>query len=111
MGLVIGLYLLFQHLTLLAFVMLLASQGFSLLLVLLGMDLRLLCQRCTVTPRLNLPGHSSNKQQQRYQQAGLQALQHSTSRALAQSFRRSSRPLSPPLIWRVMRLNSPRSAS
>lgn len=111
MGLVIGLYLLLQHLALLAFVTLLTSQGLSLLLALLGMRLRLLRQRCTVAPCLNLPGQPGYQQQQRYQQAGLQAPQHSTSRARAQSFKRSSRPLSPPLIWRVMRLNSPRSAS
>lgn len=111
MGLVSGLYLLLQHPALLTFVTLQARQGLSLLLALLGMGLRLLRQHSAVTPGLKLPGQSCNQQQQRYQHSGLQALQHSTSRARAQSFRRSSRPLSPPLMWRVIRLNSPRSAN
>lgn len=95
MGLIVGLDLLLQHLTLLTLAKLLTRQVFNLLLTLQSMSLRLLRQLLAVTPCLHLPDQRADQQ---HQQQRWQAPQHSTSRARAQSFRRSSRPLSPPLM-------------
>lgn len=58
-------------------------------------------------PALDLPGHCRAQQHQHPAEPKPQAVQHNTSRALPQSSRRSDRPFNPPLICRVIRLNSP----
>ncbi len=64
----------------------------------IGLGLRLLRQLPPTAPTLHLPGQRHARHQQKYPKPLLQPAQHNTSRARAQSTRRSSSPLSPPLI-------------
>lgn len=82
---------LFERLALLTFGKQLASLGSR-------PSLRQLRQNSPVTPALNLPGQRDGHHQQEPTKAKLQSAQHNTSRARAQSLRRSSSPLSPPLM-------------
>lgn len=80
----------------------------------LGLVKALLCQflllqglLAPMTPGLYLPGRCRTERHQQQAERQLQATQHSTSRARLHSSRRSDRPFNPPLICRVIRLNSP----